>query len=80
MMAKDMEDKLQLEIDKVDGMEARNNDCISKIESNYDEDGNKELKDNIIQQLVLTGTTPTAIVCRLYSTFWPANNIDMRKV
>ena len=34
-MALEMEEKLQREIDEVDGMKAWNNDYISKIESSY---------------------------------------------
>ena len=41
-MALEMDENLQREIDKVDSMEARNDDYIIKIECSYDEDGDNE--------------------------------------
>ena len=56
-----MDEKLQNILDEVDVINARNDDCISKIEINYNEDGEDEWYDNQIQRAVLNGTTPTAI-------------------
>ena len=55
-----MDEKLQNILDEVDVINARNDDCISKIESNYDKDSEDELYDKKIRRAVLSGTTPTA--------------------
>ena len=39
----EMDEKLQTVVDGVDIMDAHNEDCVSKIESNYNEDGENEL-------------------------------------
>ena len=60
-MMTEIDEKLQNVINEVDVMEARNDDYMAKIESNYNEDGKDELIYDDIRKVVLNGTTLMAI-------------------